>query len=485
MAWNNTFSEPSGGTGTVGPEYLTETEGDARYLPITYIPVWDSITGKPLLFPPINHGHLLADLPSEVLTEGEANLLYKAIGYVPNWSDISGKPAVFPPAAHAHLASDLPIATDAEATAKTATDKLITPAHLAAISSGATILTKDSRLVTDAASTFPTGHSIMEVTQGNWPGGVTHIVTVRTVGQDVQRSEGSSDTPDQARSWSGTAWTPWVRVGGSDFAAVSHSHIEARATSHELGGRSGFMSAAQAETLRVVELSPFVNMQNDSGRFGHAGSVPLNPLARDVTTFANTGFFALQNSSTMSNAGEFIHNNTTNGGTAGALTQAVIDLLAAMGRTGAAARFGVEFFVAAITQGTGTLSSGVGSDGVTRYLTSVNGDRVLFGFNSMGTFSAWIRCVSGSFHMKNNGSEPNAIWVNGSKLAEGQDHIMAAGGGWKHVRLHFQGALGYNSTYPFIHGGHGAVLQIALTSFSSGPSTPEYTPHRCRPSTRP
>jgi hypothetical protein len=71
------------------------------YKPISYVPAWAEITGKPnfdLLYKPITY------VPTWTEITGKPNfdLLYKPITYVPTWTEITGKPLTFPPAVHTH-----------------------------------------------------------------------------------------------------------------------------------------------------------------------------------------------------------------------------------------------------------------------------------------------------------------------------------------------------------------------------------------------
>jgi hypothetical protein len=48
------------------------------YKPISYVPTWPEITGKPATYPPSTHNH---------------DTYYKPISYIPTWAEIAGKPA--------------------------------------------------------------------------------------------------------------------------------------------------------------------------------------------------------------------------------------------------------------------------------------------------------------------------------------------------------------------------------------------------------
>lgn len=82
-----------------------------------------------------------------------------------------------------------------------------------------------------------------------------------------------------------------------------------------------------------------------------------DPRSLQITTsFANNSFLSPWNGTTVFSGGKFIHDNTTNGGTAGALTEDVTSLLTAMSLGGS--RYGTEFYIASYTMGSGTANSG-------------------------------------------------------------------------------------------------------------------------------
>ena len=207
---------------------------------------------------------------------------------------------------------------------------------------------------------------------------------------------------------------------------------------------------------RTVQAS-FVNLMPDSGRL--AGR--MNPLSVYASgSFTASDFFAAYNGTTTASAGKFIFDNSTNGGAQGALTQDVIDLLAAMGRTGNGARYGVEFYVASMTAGAPSDmgSSSLGADSVTRYLMTINNGRSLFGFSSISTCAMWLRVKSGSAHLG------AAAYKNGSVFAAG----TPLGTGWNHLRIIAGSLFGYDTAFPYLYAVQGSVVQIACAAFFNG-----------------
>lgn len=99
---------------------LTQTTADARYQQIgTDTPDdWVDITNKPATFPPSAHTHTSADIsdfgtavagaiPAEYLTATEGDAAYQKLGVYDDWTEVTNKPATFPPSAHTHTSADI------------------------------------------------------------------------------------------------------------------------------------------------------------------------------------------------------------------------------------------------------------------------------------------------------------------------------------------------------------------------------------------
>lgn len=209
-----------------------------------------------------------------------------------------------------------------------------------------------------------------------------------------------------------------------------------------------------------VSAFPFVNLMPDSGRF----SGRINPLSLGSgADFVASSFLDLYNGASVSSAGKFIHNNTTGGGSAGALTQSIIDLLVEQGRPGAAGRYGVEFFAARYTAGPFTNTPRDGLDGIRRYLLTVCNARNLFGAGNMGTFTCWLRVISGSLLF-------SATAYNDKVVLPERTPILP--GVWKHYRTAMGQAIGYNNEWPSMFVEPGSVVEIALPAFFNGEVNP-------------
>lgn len=232
----------------------------------------------------------------------------------------------------------------------------------------------------------------------------------------------------------------------------------------------GLMAGADKASLVGLDsrlaVAPFTNVLADSGRY--AGKI--NTQAQALTAaWVNSGFFAPYNGTTVANLGKFIHNNTTNGGTAGVLTQQVIELLAAMGRSGAAARYGVEFYTTLYTMGAGTTPARTQSDGITRYTLTLNGNRAVFGFGGgLVTLAAWMHAYGTTQAIVGGAGLPGTgYWKSGVKVP-GDDLLLSPAEGWVHVRVIGGSSIGYNAEWPLIQSRSGDQFGLALPAIFTG-----------------
>jgi len=217
----------------------------------------------------------------------------------------------------------------------------------------------------------------------------------------------------------------------------------------------------QRGKLWDVSNIPVVNLMPDSGRFM---GTQQNPYAMQSTNvFENNTFFNSYNGSNIAPGGKFIYNNTDNGGTSGNMTPDVVALLNAMNSlAGKDKRYGAEFYVADITQGSGT------SDGhpsaPTHYLLTINNFKNMTGSGGYFTFSFWMRLKSGSgvTVARNTRLFKNGVDITASTLT------LSTSDDWVHIQSVFYSNAGYNNSAPNIYAPTGAVVQIALPVVTSG-----------------
>lgn len=164
-----------------------------------------------------------------------------------------------------------------------------------------------------------------------------------------------------------------------------------------------------------------INMYADSGRFAGAGENALT-----IGGFAFPGYFTRYNSTTVAGLGKFLHNNTDYGGTAGTMNASIKDLVDRI-RDSSFRRYGVEFWVAEFTHGSGTGSS-FNHLAQTWYL-SLRTTQSLRA--PIMTFHVYVRAIDGDILIR--WSPGQTIIVNG--LAS-QDHvIIPPSSGWVSVTI--------------------------------------------------
>src|SRR5690606_7561461 len=113
--------------------------------------------------------------------------------------------------------------------------------------------------------------------------------------------------------------------------------------------------------------------------------------ATTIGAFAFPDYLTLYNGSTSAALGKFIHDNTTYGGNKGVLEPEVKDLIDKI-RDPSRRRYGVEFWVAEITMGSGTAQA-FSYQGETYYLCLFNRQQIRA---PAMTFHAYLRAVDSS-----------------------------------------------------------------------------------------
>ncbi|MEQ9725190.1 pyocin knob domain-containing protein [Pseudomonas sp. WHRI 8822A] len=195
---------------------------------------------------------------------------------------------------------------------------------------------------------------------------------------------------------------------------------------------------------------PFPNIMPDGGRF--AGKVDLTSLGLSSDFFPGN-YFPPYNGATITSAGKFIHSNTTDT----QLTEPVQTLLTAMGRLGDDRRYGVEFYIAAVTAGQGATVPNKGADGATRYLLMAM-QRAISSAGNYATFVSWVRVRSGSAHLISE------CYIDGVFYAAGK--VIPSG--WRHLRIVAPSGYGYFSQMPNVYAVPGSVIEFALPGYFSG-----------------
>ncbi|MEK4195972.1 pyocin knob domain-containing protein [Paenibacillus sp. FSL L8-0323] len=242
---------------------------------------------------------------------------------------------------------------------------------------------------------------------------------------------------------SGDTWSPWQEIETTASKGVANGYAGLDS--------NGFVSANNLPYGGVV------NLLGDSGRFM---GIDGDPRSLQITTsFANNSFLSPWNGTTVFSGGKFIHDNTTNGGTAGALTEDVTSLLTAMSLGGS--RYGTEFYIASYTMGSGTANAG---NVAGTYLMTVNSNFPATGVGKAYTVSFWVRVKTGTTisiprdgRLSKNGVSTSANYIS-----------LTPADGWVHIEKTVHASNGYYNAAPGIAATAGSVVQIAMPVVVAG-----------------
>ncbi|WP_296029285.1 hypothetical protein [uncultured Alcanivorax sp.] len=183
--------------------------------------------------------------------------------------------------------------------------------------------------------------------------------------------------------------------------------------------------------------------------------------------FENVGaVFTPYNGSTVSDAGQFIHNNSDYGGTAGNMTQAVIDLIEAQGRDSSRLRYGPEFRIAEFLAGGGTNASSSGPFGTKYALIVPDSNDLGLGADNFTTVCFWVAAVDNPVYL-DLVSGNMRHWVNGVEPAE-STYVLSPADGWVFYRVTEQSNLGYTTRTPRVAASLGDRIRLALPSKFAG-----------------
>lgn len=129
-----------------------------------------------------------------------------------------------------------------------------------------------------------------------------------------------------------------------------------------------------------------VSLYPDSGRF--AGN---SAKSTTIGAFEHPSYIVGYNGTTFASAGKFITNNTDYGGSGGNLAPTVKDLIDKIrSASGNYRRYGVEFYVAEYTKGSGTSGSALNIGGVNYYISLIPSAGPMV---PRMTFHAYLRAI--------------------------------------------------------------------------------------------
>jgi len=181
-----------------------------------------------------------------------------------------------------------------------------------------------------------------------------------------------------------------------------------------------------------------VNLYQDSGRFAGNGLASVAAGA-----FAFPAYLALSNGTSRTGQGKFITNNNDYGGSAGALDAHVKGLVDFI-RNAGMRRYGVEFWVANITMGTGTTTS-VTAESQTFYASLLSAQTVR---PPKLTFHAYIKALDDNILLLTYAGQ--TLYLNGV-AAPGANTVLAPSAGWVSLTITDdtdpRTAFGYNPAF--------------------------------------
>ena len=324
-----------------------------------------------------------------------------------------------------------------------------------------------------------TGAEVTVAVQGGQSVGLTYqqlkdwlqVKNNLTATTDPGPADDSSAGYDKKSKWLNTTSNEWFicsdpTVGNAKWEPMTLSADElgtaALVNTGTGAGDVPLNSDLGSAAYESAQKLPFFNWLPAHGRFSDDADFDIY----DTGVFSvPSSMFSPYNGASMSEAGKFIHNNTTNGGSAGALDQSVIDLLADMGRGGGSARYGVEFRVARITAGAGTTGPISGSEG-DKYPVSVSLANVMtMGMDNRSVVYFWVRAFGSKAYLFN--SSPGAHSVNGVPVGA-TVYELDPSEGYVFYRAEAGSSFGYTTTLPRICCVSGDGVDVALPSKFSG-----------------
>lgn len=219
-----------------------------------------------------------------------------------------------------------------------------------------------------------------------------------------------------------------------------------------------------------VATNLFFNLLEDAGRFG--GTPEDQGVS--VGSYVAPNYLSAFNGATFSEGEKFIHNNTTYGGTAGALG-AEVDALIQKLKAGSATlykRYGPEFFLLDITAGAGTSSPmTIGATTYYRCMTNIS-----VPIWPKSTFFFNVKCTSGQAAIKLKADSSN--YIDGVLQADHKELLPADGWVQVGVVLDYDplNFIGYDNDLFRLLTTPSSTVSLALPCLFPGTQQPAPTP---------
>jgi len=201
------------------------------------------------------------------------------------------------------------------------------------------------------------------------------------------------------------------------------------------------------------------NLLQDSGRFFDPSAAGNETKNKEISLGAaafHSPFATLYNGTTMTEAGKFVHNNSTNGGTAAALSAEVKSLTDKM-RGAGQARSGLEFYIAELRIGDNPSMYPLETNGVNRFISFA-----MTAVVPRVTAMYWLRVLEGSVHFSPYTAAGSA-YRDGVQAAS---PILTPDDNWAHVSSVSAFTGGY--VQPSLYLAAGTRCLMALPAFVAG-----------------
>lgn len=186
-----------------------------------------------------------------------------------------------------------------------------------------------------------------------------------------------------------------------------------------------------------------INLYADSGRLAGDGATDIT-----IGAFAFPDYLTLYNGSAATGLGKFIHNNDDYGGTAGTLAPEVKDLIDRI-RDPGYRRYGLEFWIAEVTMGSGT-GGALAYEGTTYHLGGFSRQQVRAPAH---TFHAYLRAVDDDVLVRvNNGA---TVSKDGQVTDYPDNAVITPAEGWVSITIHDsqdpRTSYGYNPSIFYLY----------------------------------
>lgn len=258
--------------------------------------------------------------------------------------------------------------------------------------------------------------------------------------------------------------TGWA--GRAEFGTAGDDDFHVKVSADGSDWYEALVIDRASGVVRLPQTPPPANSFNllkDAGRFGGSPE----PQGRFADSFVAPAYLTAANGASIAQGPKFIHDNTTYGGTRGALDadmDALIQKLKSGDLGGAFRKDGVEFYALEITAGSGTVAPRT-INGVTHYPPVTNASVPI---PTELSFNCHILVKSGSVGLDR--PPVSQIFVDGLEIAQSEQVLPADG--WRQVTIRHRWPqdrfVGYDNTAHRLFATPGTVFLLAALTVTPG-----------------